>query len=1221
MNRMKSSALFLTIFSTVAAAACLDSHAAVGEADVIVYGSTPAGLTAAIEAQACGKTAIVVSPETRIGGMTTGGLGQTDVGSCAAYGGLCLRFYRDIHDYYADPGNWKWQKPRDFAPRGQVFDPEGWDSKWLFSPSAALSVLEGWEKRYGLRIRRGERLVRAKDRSGVEARGGRIASIRTESGNVYRGKVFVDATYEGDLMAEAGVSYFVGREANSVYGEELSGFQPNPRHGGHRLKSGIDPYVVKGDPSSGLLPGVLPYEAVKDRKPGDGDNHLQAYNYRMCLTDVEANRIPFKKPEGYDESLYELLFRNFEAGETQLPRNQALMPDAKTDTNNHGGFSTDFIGQNWNYAEASYEEREKIAKRHLVYQQGLMWTLANHPRVPKEVREEFSRWGTCRDEFLDGPGDGWQRQMYIREARRMVGEYVMTEHNCRRERIAEKPVAQASYGMDSHHSMRYVGEDGFVHNEGDIQDWRACGVPYTIDYRAIVPKRGECANLLVPVCLSASHMAFGSIRMEPVFFELGQAAGAAAAIACEDGVAVQDVDYARLRDRLVRDGMYLEGKSDVSDPALPFRMTDDFDASIAELRRLNSEYGIRRIFLIGCPGHVARILGWEDGDERYESFTRLALRVKEAVAGTGMEIGWWNSPTITIGKGGPFQMMVGGDGREATHAVCPLEKGFRDAVARRVKKFAAVVKPWAIMFEDETHFGWQRDVKKLTCYCPLHLKDVSGRVGREVSREELVAACERPADGNLALRSAFAASMRDTMRVFGRELRAAVDEVSPMTRMGMCVQSDFERDGDAMIVFAREIAGGGRPFVRNAASLYGWGQKVYEEISSTAGTTSWGYRWLPPDFEILQECDTYPHNRFFMPGRQFEDLLLLHAALGADDVLLYATQHLDDPAEDPGYLDAYKRARPRIKALKKARRGTRPCGVQLMYRHSQDNIFRYANLPTLCSGGRLLGRYGVPFCMTDMPVKMLLGADAERLSDADIRRLMGRNVLLDGAAALNLCRRGFADMIGADVSEVPFQAAKERICDGVAPEVKGRRIYSNAFAAAGAEKSTAVALTNLRKGAERLVDYVGGRDEILPAPAMYRYVNAEGGRIAVVAAVLTENKSSSVFSFRKRKVVVDTLRWLAGDAAPLSIWATVKNEPNVMLVARTPNSEAFLLLTVVNMSMDRLEKVEIELDPHYSGGSVEELGADGTWRPGSFAGAYTAGEVRVFRISRQATAM
>lgn len=332
-----------------------------------------------------------------------------------------------------------------------------------------------------------------------------------------------------------------------------------------------------GDRSSGLLPGVEPFDPAE--KPGDGDRRVQAYCFRMCLTDGPGNRIPFAKPENYDERNYELLFRDYEAAWSRpgvkpkgarvwtgsaIPAIMSRMPNRKTDSNNRCGFSTDFIGRNWAWPEASYEERERILKEHLDYQRGLMWTLANHPRIPSEVRAYFSKFGTCRDEFADGLGDGWQRQLYVREARRMVGDYVMTEHNCRGRTVAPRPVAMGAYTMDSHHVRRVETKDGFVRNEGNVEDHMSADGksrfrPYPIDYGAIVPRRAECGNLFVPVCLSASHIAFGSIRMEPVFFSLGQVAGAAAALAIRDGKAVQDVDYKALRARLVADGLPMLG--------------------------------------------------------------------------------------------------------------------------------------------------------------------------------------------------------------------------------------------------------------------------------------------------------------------------------------------------------------------------------------------------------------------------------------------------------------------------------------------------------------------------------------------------------------------------------------------------------------------------------------------------------------------------------------
>lgn len=533
------------------------------ERDVVIYGSSPAALTAAIAAQNLGKSAVIVCPETRIGGLTTGGLGQTDIGNKSAFGGLALQFYRDVATHYRDPANWTREKRTDYLPDGHCAGTAGGDSMWTFEPSAALKILESWERRHKLTIVRDEWLDRAQ---GVEKVGGRISSIRMLSGRMFKGRMFVDATYEGDLMAAAGVSYAVGREANAVYGETISGIQIR-RSVNHQFAKGVDPYVVKGDPSSGLLPYVEPYNP--DERDGDGDRRVQAYCFRMCLTDDPANRIPFARPDGYNPKNYELLLRDLEAtaanlrpGRYVVPWINSRMPNRKTDTNNGRGFSTDFIGQNWAWPEASYEERARIFKAHLDYQRGLLWTLANDPRVPAATRVEVARWGTCRDEFTDGPGDGWQSQLYVREARRLVGDVVMTEHHCRgRDKVA-RPVALAAYTMDSHNVRRRVGADGFVHNEGNIEDFKGLDGrrfrPFGIDYSAVVPKRGECGNLFVPVCLSASHMAFGSIRMEPVFFALGQVAGTAAAQAIDAACVVQDLPYPPLRTRLLADGQVIE---------------------------------------------------------------------------------------------------------------------------------------------------------------------------------------------------------------------------------------------------------------------------------------------------------------------------------------------------------------------------------------------------------------------------------------------------------------------------------------------------------------------------------------------------------------------------------------------------------------------------------------------------------------------------------------
>ncbi|MFH5803438.1 FAD-dependent oxidoreductase [Alienimonas sp. DA493] len=518
--------------------------------DVVVYGGTSAGVVAAVQAKKMGRSVVLIEPTRRLGGLTTGGLGQTDIGNKQAIGGLSREFYRRVREHYADPAAWTWQKREDYRDGGQTKTGPNEDAMWTFEPSVALKIMNDLVREHEVPVVYQQRLDRSGD--GVQKEETRITAIRMETGEEYRGKTFIDATYEGDLLAEAGVSYVVGREAVDEYGESFNGVQTRgPGVDNHNFVKGVDPYVQQGDPSSGLLPYIDPEGPGEE---GSGDRRVQAYCFRMCLTDHPENRIPFAKTAGYEERHYELLLRNYEAGYAGVPWINSAMPNRKTDTNNRAGFSTDFIGQNYDYPEASYEERDRIVQAHRDYQQGLMWTLANHPRVPERVRNVVSRWGTCKDEFARE--DGWQEQLYIREARRMVGPLVMTQAHCEGKAVAEDSVGLAAYGMDSHNTQRYVTADGHVRNEGNIET-RVAG-PYPIAYRAITPKREECTNLLVPVCLSATHIAFGSIRMEPVFMTLGQSAATAAALAVERDVPVQDVDYASLRDRLLADEQRLD---------------------------------------------------------------------------------------------------------------------------------------------------------------------------------------------------------------------------------------------------------------------------------------------------------------------------------------------------------------------------------------------------------------------------------------------------------------------------------------------------------------------------------------------------------------------------------------------------------------------------------------------------------------------------------------
>lgn len=519
--------------------------------DVVIYGGTSAGIAAAVQAKRMGKTAVVIEPSDRIGGVMTGGLGYTDIGNQMAIGGISREFYQDIAVYYRRPEAWRWQERGDFKASGTNQSEKQEDAMWVFEPSVALQVFENWIRRDDLEIVRGERLNR--EAGVVFGDQKEIISVTMESGKTFSGKMFIDATYEGDLLAAAKVSYVVGREANVLHGETFNGVQKGSATA-HQVADEVDPYVNPGNPSSGLLPFI---ESAAPEPDGSGDGHIQAYNFRMCLTNCPDNRIPFAKPEGYNESWYELLFRNLAAqASPRIPWINSAIPNRKTDTNNRDGVSTDFIGQNYDYPEASYAERKIIVERHRLYQQGLMWTLANHPRIPQAVRDQVKKWGLCRDEFLET--GGWPSQIYVREARRMIGAYIMTQANCQGVATVDDSIGLAAYTMDSHHARRYVSLHGFVRNEGDVQ---VKGFPpYPISFRSIVPKKEECRNLLVPICLSATHIAYGSIRMEPVFMILGQSAATAAVIAIDANCGVQDVDYRVLRLKLLNDMQRLKWK-------------------------------------------------------------------------------------------------------------------------------------------------------------------------------------------------------------------------------------------------------------------------------------------------------------------------------------------------------------------------------------------------------------------------------------------------------------------------------------------------------------------------------------------------------------------------------------------------------------------------------------------------------------------------------------
>lgn len=527
--------------------------------DLVIYGGTSAAVTAAVEAKRSGMTVVIVSPDTHLGGMTASGLGWTDSGDKSVIGGLAREFYHRIWTHYQNDTAWRWQKRAEFGNKGQG-TPAIDESRtmWTFEPHVAEKVFEDLIREHAIEVKRDQWLDRE---NGVVKEGNRIVAISTASPEneaarqTFHGHMFIDTTYEGDLLAAAGVSYHVGRESSDEYGEEWNGNQVAILHHNHHfgiLDKKIDPYRVPGDPKSGLLSRI---SSDPPGKRGMADKRVQAYCFRMCLTNVAENRVAFPRPENYDARQYALLARIYESSSWRgLPYWSDPIPNSKTDSNNYGPVGTDNIGFNYDYPEASYAWRREIVAEHRDYQQGLMYFLANDDRVPADVKSKVRDWGLAKDEFVDN--GHWPHQLYIREARRMVGHYIMTENDLLKRRETPKPIGMGSYTMDSHNVRRYVTDEGFVQNEGDI------GVstkgPYQIAYGALVPKISECANLLTPVCVSSSHIAYGSIRMEPVFMILGQSATTAAKLALDGGTAVQDVDYQQLAERLRKAGQVID---------------------------------------------------------------------------------------------------------------------------------------------------------------------------------------------------------------------------------------------------------------------------------------------------------------------------------------------------------------------------------------------------------------------------------------------------------------------------------------------------------------------------------------------------------------------------------------------------------------------------------------------------------------------------------------
>ena len=481
--------------------------------DVCVYGGTPGGVSATVQARRMGKTAALAVFRRNVGGMTAAGLTDVDLGKKESLGGMAVEFFQRV-------GAWR-----------------------NFRSAQAENTFREMLKEAGAQVFFEHRLEE------VVKDGNRITALRFENGNTIEAKVFIDATYEGDLYAKAGVSYHVGREDNSAYGETINGFFPAIKH---QFRFPVDPYRIPGDPKSGLLPGILdiPLPAA-----GTGDKRMQAYNFRMWAVPASEGR-PWPKPEGYNREDYLLLLRYITTdpeAEWNFTYKTGPLKLNVGDCNSGGPVSTDLIGSSNEWPEADYAKRERIFQRHVTYQQGFMWFLAHDEGVPAKMREFVQGFGLPKEEF--SATGGWPHELYVREGRRMISDYVMTEHNCTGDTVAQDSVGLASYTMDSHHTTRVV-VDGVVRAEGNVE--KPVKKPYPVSYRSIVPKESECANLLVPVTLSSTHIAYGSIRMEPVFMILGQSAATAAALSIDAEVPVQKVDYAKLRERLLADKQVLE---------------------------------------------------------------------------------------------------------------------------------------------------------------------------------------------------------------------------------------------------------------------------------------------------------------------------------------------------------------------------------------------------------------------------------------------------------------------------------------------------------------------------------------------------------------------------------------------------------------------------------------------------------------------------------------
>lgn len=655
------------------------------------------------------------------------------------------------------------------------------------------------------------------------------------------------------------------------------------------------------------------------------------------------------------------------------------------------------------------------------------------------------------------------------------------------------------------------------------------------------------------------------------------------------------------------------------DVSVPFNFgrCADFESGVRDLRRLRTEFGVRRVFLTGCPGSESRLVGWDPGLARFEEFGDLIARIRASVADVGLEVGWWCAPTLACAKNGPFQFMVGDSGREALHSPCPLDETFVRAICRRIKTVCERGRPCSILFEDDLHFNGQRDKSNDNwtgpcCFCPFHLKKVDEKCGKTYTREQLVALLMGKTPEAARARQAFAEAKTESMIAFGRAIRAAVDEVSPEITMGMSGNGDLSHGRCDATEYARTIAGKHRPFIRIPCSIYD-SCGSFEEMLNWTVRGFRNFMKCPRDIERMHEMDTYPHNRFFMPDAIVSALLAKVVSWGGESVLFYGTQYLDDPLEGDGYFRCLKRENRKLAALRDELKGMSLCGVYVPEADSKINFFG--------------ARYGIPMSLDGGSTSLLAGRAAETMDSSALRKVLERGgVVLDGQCAAVATKRGLAALMGVEVTpSAEFPVAGERVEDIAASRrIPGRRIPNFNYAApTAAEKSPCTVMKPLAGArAETLVSFVDALGKTY-APSVMRVTTEDGRRFGFISTTLVGNRSAALYSIRKREVIANLLEWASGGEIPVR----VADERNVEIIANESADKKTLVITAIVLRADVIDRLDLVFADEWLDASAEELGADGVWRPFKpvqtderrirrLDGEFRPGIARVFRLRK-----